>query len=123
MIKWIRSWNEMYKKIGELKGKQLIAPILVILIFGILIALPYIIVFYNMAYIYSAVMWPIHLIIWLIPVYGNLCMALHAKIVYDATSEAIPELPKRSNVILGGLFNPYTLGCFLVASVCLEILF
>lgn len=123
MIKWIRSWNEMYKKIGNLSGKQVIGPIIVILLFAILLAVPYIIIFFNMAYIYSAVMWPIHLIIWLIPVYGNLCVALHSKIVYDATSEAILEPEKRSFVVLGGLFNPYTLGCFLVASICLEILF
>ena len=123
MIRWIRSWRTMYQKISELKWKDFLVIFLVIALFGALIALPYIIVFYNMAYIYSAVMWPIHLAIWLIPVYGNLCLSLHAKLVYDIASSKIEDLSPRKEVVLGGLFNPFTFAFLIVISICLEILF
>ena len=123
MIRWIRSWRTMYQKISELKWKDFSVIFLVIALFGALIALPYIIVFYNMAYIYSAVMWPIHLAIWLIPVYGNLCLSLQAKLVYDIASSKIEDLSPRKEVVLGGLFNPFTFAFLIVISICLEILF
>ena len=123
MIKWIRSWRLMYKEISNLKWKEFLSIFVVIVVMGILITIPYAIIFYNMAYIYSAVMWPIHLAIWLIPVYGNLCLTLHAKFVYDIAITKIPTLAPRKEVILGALCNPYTLGFLIVISICLEILF
>lgn len=123
MIKWISSWRQMYKEISNLKWKDFSVIFAVIVIMGALITIPYAIIFYNMAYIYSAVMWPIHLAIWLIPIYGNLCLTLHAKLVYDIAITKIPTLAPRKEVILGALFNPYTLGFLIVISICLEILF
>ena len=122
MIRWIRSWRTMYQKISELKWKDFSVIFLVIALFGALIALPYIIVFYNMAYIYSAVMWPIHLAIWLIPVYGNLCLSLHAKLVYDMASSKIEDLSPRKEVVLGGLFNPFTFAFLIVISIYILLL-
>ena len=135
MIKAIKQWFNFHELLDQdlkeqrIKGtKYFLLQIIPIVITLALFAVPYILVLYAVASIFSGIRTPIYVMLGFLPIYGNLACMVYSKFIYDLTvdfcSDSIAlQNVKRSELVVGGLLCPITLLGFIILMVFLLFLF
>ena len=130
MIKFFREWYKMISNIDEYQMKQEKSKLVDILIFiftFVLFGIPFLILFYNCFMVYSSKTLLFHIVLWLIPLYGNFVFGLGYMFYYQVLVCMYPnfELLRKTNskkMFFGGLINPFTFILFILLCIILEVL-
>lgn len=129
MIKFLKSW---YKTINDIDEQNMYKvgnkriDIFCFLLTFVLFGLPYLIIFFNSIMVFSPKTMMFHLVLWSIPLYGNVVFGLGYMFYYQVlkgiySDNKILEQTNSKKMFYGGLINPYTFGMFILLCIFLEV--
>lgn len=129
MIKFIMSWYKIINEIEETKlykKSNLRIDIICFLLTFVIFGLPYLIIFFNSIMVFSPKTMLFHIILWTIPLYGNLVFGLGYMFYYQMllsihqSNETLRKTNSRK-MFYGGLINPFTFIMFILLCIGLEV--
>lgn len=129
MIKFFLSWYKIVNEIEETKlykKSNLRIDIICFLLTFVMFGLPYLIIFFNSIMVYSPKTMLFHIILWTIPLYGNLVFGLGYMFYYQMlllihqNNETLRKTNSRK-MFYGGLINPFTFIMFILLCIGLEV--
>lgn len=117
MIKLIKNWNYFFNEVEKQKlvkktGKKL--DLFSLLMAFIIILLPYLILMFNVMFVFSAKTILLHVFLWTIPFMFNVFVTFWYTFTYQLLKiylkdEPLLESMNTKLVFLGGLINPITI--------------
>ena len=131
MIKLMKEWSKFINAPiidNDLKDKGTTLNVVALLLTIFLFGTPYLLIFGTIFSIFSTILPPIHIVIWLIPFYGNFCVMMFTKFLFDMYQVKFVKYEftqgvSKKRILLGGLCCIYTFIAFIILAVILEILF
>lgn len=129
MIKFFLSWYKIINEIEETKlykKSNLRIDIICFLLTFVMFGLPYLIIFFNSIMVFSPKTMLFHIILWTIPLYGNLVFGLGYMFYYQMllsihqNNETLRKTNQRK-MFYGGLINPFTFIMFILLCIGLEV--
>lgn len=129
MIKFFLSWYKIINEIEETKlykKSNLRIDIICFLLTFVMFGLPYLIIFFNSIMVYSPKTILFHIILWTIPLYGNLVFGLGYMFYYQMlllihqNNETLRKTNSKK-MFYGGLINPFTFIMFILLCIGLEV--
>ena len=130
MLNLLKEWNNTISSIEEQNlvkktGKRI--DLFAILFTTLVVALPYLIFFFNCYLIYSPNTIIFHIILWTLPFCGNLFFSLNYLFFYQILKiylkdEFILNQTSGKRIFFGGLIYPFTFIAFTILCIALEFL-
>ena len=130
MRKLIRNWNYLFNEIDNQNlikkaGKRV--DIFSFIVAFIIILLPYMILLFNVLFVYSSKIVLFHIFLWTIPIFFNLFISCWYTFTYQLLKNYLDDEPllestNSKKVFFGGLLNPITIISSIILTIIMEFI-